>query len=41
MQKAPDPHHKIFYIRQISHQPLDKFPIRQIPQTPTFGDKSH
>jgi len=27
MQKAPDFHHKIFYIRQISHQPLDKLPI--------------
>jgi hypothetical protein len=40
MQKAPDSHYKIFYIRQISHQPLDKFPIMQTSQTPTSGDKT-
>jgi hypothetical protein len=40
MQKAPDFHHKIFYIRQIFHQPLDKFLIRQTSQTPIYDDKT-
>jgi hypothetical protein len=40
LQKAPDFHHKIVYIRQISHQPLDKFPIRWASQPPqNLGDE--